>query len=461
MSFIMRIEKKYFGYWDFHNDNKSVAGSLIVGDDITLSLVDLNKKYYIQQDMQFLKGIVHDDENDVHFLILNNLNYTGSVFNSQGIQTYQFQVEYIIYSTNSSLLEIPDRSLLINEISIQSPFFCSWCERLIKEQRYSVNSNTVDYHYLSPSPTLLSELEYCNIYIVIHNSMRSPNYSGFFNKLASCINIKYSQLTEVKDCFGLIKKIEQFITLLTTMPFVNSTLTFKIEEIYCVCIQNIKIRHYNYSQMPNDYKSTSSVIDILDSHLIKHWIDFYDEEHSALSLFFNTIYNEELSDELRIICYSSVLEELTKRYFTNNKSLPSTKRRRRLEHIVSLLKSENHLNEANELKTGYLDKDETFEVRLLNLLHKFHDVWDLIDIEEFATKSVLTRNYLVHRQIPSKMANYLYQVGEYNKVARILRYVISATLLKEMNYSTDEVKRILAILSSVWTYEDYIKVHPV
>ena len=178
-------------------------------------------------------------------------------------------------------------------------------------------------------------------------------------------------------------------------------------------------------------------------------------------MFFNTIYNEELSDELRIICYSSVLEELTKRFFSSNRILPLTKRRKRLEHIVSILKSDNHLNEANDLKTGYLDKDETFEVRLLNLLQKYHDVWDLINTEEFATKSVLTRNFLVHRQIQDKMANYIYQQGEYNKLARILRYIISATLLKEIGYSTDEVKRILTLLSSVWTYDDYIKVHPI
>lgn len=457
----MRIKKKYIGYWYFHNDKDPVAGSLIVGNDITLSLVDLNKKYYIQPDVPFLTGIVQDNNNDVYFFILNNLIYTGSTINSQGLQTYKFQVDYIIYSTNRLLLEVPNHSLFTSEISIQSQFLNSWCERLIKEQRYSVTTNMVDYHYINPSPILITELDYCNIFVAVNYSTRTPRYDGFFNKLESFFIIKYFQPIEVKDCFGLIKQIEHFITLLASIPFSNDILTFKIEEIDCVCIQNIKIRHYNFSQTPNDYKSTSSVVDVLDSQVFMHWIKFYEEESNALTLFFNTIYNEELSDELRIICYSSVLEELTKRFFSSNKILPLTKRRKRLEHIVSILKSDNHLNEANDLKTGYLDKDETFEVRLLNLLQKYHDVWDLINTEEFATKSVLTRNFLVHRQIQDKMANYIYQQGEYNKLARILRYIISATLLKEIGYCTDEVKRILTLLSSVWTYDDYIKVHPI
>ena len=137
----MRIKKKYIGYWYFHNDKDPVAGSLIVGNDITLLLVDLNKKYYIQPDVPFLTGIVQDNNNDVYFFILNNLIYTGSTINSQGLQTYKFQVDYIIYSTNRLLLEVPNHSLFTSEISIQSQFLNSWCERLIKEQRYSVTTN--------------------------------------------------------------------------------------------------------------------------------------------------------------------------------------------------------------------------------------------------------------------------------------------------------------------------------
>ena len=170
--------------------------------------------------------------------------------------------------------------------------------------------------------------------------------------------------------------------------------------------------HYNYRQMSdNGTMFTSNIHDIVDSNIIRHWYDFYDQEQQALNLFFDTIYNEELTDELRIICYSSVLEELTKRYYTPNYPPRETRKRKMLQSIFDILKVDGHLQEANNLKTSCLDKDDTFEMRLFALLKRYQDVWEMLDVEEFSSKAVLTRNFLVHRQIDDNLKSYLYFLG--------------------------------------------------
>ena len=206
---------------------------------------------------------------------------------------------------------------------------------------------------------------------------------------------------------------------------------------------------------------TSNIQDIANNHIIEHWCDFYNEEEQALNLYFDTIYNEELTDELRIICYSSVLEELTKRYYSTTLPTPETRKRKMLQSIIDILKKDNHLKEANNLKTCYLDRDDTFEARLLSILRKHQDIWELLNIEDFAKKAVVTRNFLVHRQIPENMASFLYAPQEYEKLARTLRFIIAATLLKELTIDTKDITRILSILiGGIWTYEDYVKAHP-
>ena len=216
-------------------------------------------------------------------------------------------------------------------------------------------------------------------------------------------------------------------------------------------------------QLPDkDAVFTSSIKDMIDGNIIKCWMNLYAQESHALDLFFDSIYNEELSDEIQIICYSSVLEDLTKRYHTTTcLTTYETRKRKFLKSIVDILANDNHKDEANRLKTGYLDKDDTFETRLLTLLHKHQDVWDLLNVVEFAEKAVVTRNFLVHRQVSEKQKPYLYKPQEYEWLARTLRFIISGILLKELGVSTEDITRILCIIKgSIWTFEDYKKVYP-
>ena len=115
--------------------------------------------------------------------------------------------------------------------------------------------------------------------------------------------------------------------------------------------------------------------------------------------------------------------------------------------IIELLKIEHHPDEANFIKTKFLDKGDYFEVRLLNLLQMHKDIWEQIEIEEFAKKAALTRNFLVHRQIPENQEPYLFQPNEYHKVANTLRYIIAGTLLRELGFLwKDDIIRILCYI---------------
>ena len=367
----MRVNKTYRGYWDFQRDAISVAGILTVGKDITLNLVDLNKLCYTLQDIHCLRGVAIDDNNDTYFFLLYDLTYIASMNSSQGLQTYEFSVSYLVLSSQSCLHEIRDNILKTDKIIVNNSNLNWWCKSLIKEQEFDIKLNKLNYNYIQPKPVLLSELDDCNIYAFISSSTGTPRHDGFFNKLESHLEITFGDTLELRDTFKVLHKIERLLSLFMTNPVVNESISFTSNETYCTCIHNITVNHYNYRQSAdNERMFTSSIRDITDNQIIKNWCDFYDVEQSALNLFFDTVYNEELTDELRIICYSSVLEELTKRYYIPNQPIRETRKRKMLQDIIDILKADHHRKEANDLKTGYLDKDDTFESRLFFLLQK-------------------------------------------------------------------------------------------
>ena len=458
----MRKEKVYTGYWNFHCDTPSVAGTLTVGSGITLDIADLDKRFYDERTIDCLRGVAIDDNNDTYFFFLFSLTKIASVNNCPGLKTYSFSVSYIVLSSQSLLHELSDKILRVNRIVINNPYLNWWCRSLIKEQSYDISKDEVDYHYIHPDPILISQLDNCKIYAFISSFTGTPRHEGFQNKLESHFEIAFVDLVDLNETFSVVHKIERLLSLLMCTPVVNDSLSFTIDTIRCVCVQNITVNHYNYRQMTdNEAMFTSNIHDIVGSNIVRHWYDFYDEEREALNLLFDTIYNEELTDELRIICYSSVLEELTKRYYTPNHYPRETRKRKMLQNIIDILKVDGHLQEANDLKTSYLDKDDTFETRLFALLKKYQDAWEMLDVEDFSKKAVLTRNFLVHRQIDDNLKSYLYVPQEYEKLARTLRFVISVTLLKELGICTKDITRILCVMiGGIWTYDDYARVHP-
>lgn len=456
----MRLYKTYIGYWNFHSETNSVAGSIIVGNDLLLKLIDYNKTFHEQAHIDYMTGVAQDESNNVYNFILWDLHRKSYTMTTQGMQEYEYQVSYLAFSDHSDILSaIGNKTQISCDISLKYTYLNWWCRSLLEEHNYKITSGNIDYHYTQPKPVLLSELESCNILAAIYSSTQTPQSNGFSNKLVFHIIIKQHQPIELNNCFQLIRQLEHLICLLVTIPVANECINFKIGQANCICVQNIKLRHYNYDQVPDDHMTTSTIKDLLNGSKVKLWFDFYNKENFALGLFFDTIYNEELSDELRIICYSSVLEELTKRYYTRQQQPINTKKKRKLAEIIEVLKSGGHKDKANYLKTQYLDKDDNFETRLLCLLHKYKDVWEMLNIDEFAKKVVLTRNFLVHRQIDDKLEPYLYTKNEYSKIARTLRYVISATLLKELEFCNKDIERLLCIFG-MWSLDDYVRIHP-
>ena len=74
---------------------------------------------------------------------------------------------------------------------------------------------------------------------------------------------------------------------------------------------------------------------------------------------------------------------------------------------------------------------------------------------------IFTVSFFGHRQIDDNLKSYLYVPQEYEKLARTLRYIISVTLLKELGVCTEDITRILCIMiGGIWTYEDYVRLHP-
>ncbi len=58
----MRTEKKYTGYWNFNSDTPTIAGTLTVGNDITIEIVEFNdKSYYTHLSIDGLKGGALDE----------------------------------------------------------------------------------------------------------------------------------------------------------------------------------------------------------------------------------------------------------------------------------------------------------------------------------------------------------------------------------------------------------------
>ena len=445
----MRTEKKYTGYWNFNSETPTIAGTLTVGNDITIEIVEFNdKSYYTHLSIDGLKGVALDENNETFFFELYDLNFLQSHTSNMGVQSYTFSVSYLVFSKSIFFQRRNDKTLSVSEISICNPYLNGWCCSRTDIHNYEVIGKRIDYHFEQPSSFVLSELDDCKVSVFISNSAQLRPEKYFHNILQPFVNIIFNEPTELKDSFPIIRKIENLLSLFMNSPFVNENIQFNIGKIRCVCIQNIKIQHINYSSsFDGDARALSDIHDVMDNNIVRHWFELYKEEPHALSLFFNTINNEELADELLIICYASVLEELTKRYYAKEYSTTLTRKKKLLLHIIDILKNDHHLKEANDLKTSYLDKGDYFEFRLLNLLQMHQDLWELIEIEEFAKKAALTRNFLVHRQIPENQEPYLFQPKEYQKVAVTLRYIISATLLRELGFlCKDDIIRILCYI---------------
>lgn len=445
----MRTEKKYTGYWNFNSETPTIAGTLIVGNNITIEIVEFNNKsYYTHLSIDGLKGVALDENNETFFFELYDLDFLQSHTSNMGVQSYTFSVSYLVFSKSISFHRRNDKTLSVSEISICNHYLNGWCCSKTDIHNYEVIGKRIDYHFEQPSSFVLYELDNSKVSVFISNSVQLRPEKYFHNILQPFVNIKLNEPTELKDSFPIISKIENLLSLFMDTPFVNECLYFNLGNVSCVCIQNIKTKHFNFRAIPDENASFTSVIqDVMDNNVVRHWIDLYKEEPHALSLFFNTIYNEELSDELQIICYASVLEEFTKRYYTSDDKIVKTKKNNTLLRIIELLKKEHHSDEANFIKTKFIDKGDYFEVRLLNLLQTHQNLWEQIEIEEFAKKVALTRNFLVHRQIPENQEPYLFQPKEYQKVAVTLRYIIAGTLLRELGFLyKDDIIRILCFI---------------
>ena len=192
----MKVERAYKGYWAFQSETFSVAGTLTVGNEITLCLMDANKKYYRElNNIDLLCGIAQDD-----------LRQLTSTFNTQGIQTYVYSASYVVFCQHSSSLEIDGQHLKTKGISINSPYLSFWCRRLITDNKYDFDEKVLNYHYVHPDPMLIARLDNCDVYYVLSYKTRSPQHDGFYNKLESHLKIEFAEAMEFADTFETLKR---------------------------------------------------------------------------------------------------------------------------------------------------------------------------------------------------------------------------------------------------------------
>jgi len=264
--------------------------------------------------------------------------------------------------------------------------------------------------------------------------------------------INSKQLIELKKCFTLIRKFQDFFTLAigkTTYP------TEIIGLINRAQYEPIKII-YALPRWPSEAKELHSVEMLFTlptitdklSSLFNNWLNKSDSLQPVYALYFATLYNSQVYMDASFLNFAQALETYHRRTYGGKYQTDNEFREDLYQKLVSVLPDNLESSFKESLKHGklYYANEYSLRKRLQELTNRFSGKIPLNFIEgkkqkEFIEDVSNTRNYLTHYDI--ELESKAVKGRELYKLRQKLKLIIEICLLEELGFDLDSISQML------------------
>lgn len=282
------------------------------------------------------------------------------------------------------------------------------------------------------------------LFIVFSTSFSPLALTEVYVKQKAHIMIAPSQERNLKEYQTIVRRIQDFLTLANMEPIYP--LSIEGETGNKTSYPKIKI----FYQLPRVQKAAfetstfrplftlKTISDKLE-HFLQNWFGKAKQLEPVYQLYFGYIYNPHMYLEQKFLSLVQALESYHRRTMQNYE-LPEDEHKERIHKIVDAIPQEHKKWLSRKLKYS---NEPDLQRRLRELLNT-HSVaaFDLKgNRESFIEKAVATRNYLIHYD--PKLEEKAAKGEDLHKLTRRIQFLVESCLLKELGFSSDEVRGFL------------------
>lgn len=274
-----------------------------------------------------------------------------------------------------------------------------------------------------------------------------PSVNGFHMINRCFLNIHFTNKTNIVEVYDISNCIICLLSLLLNVPVKPQYVKYRTSNNQFIFLQS----RSNSSLKEDDTKLVfTNLTDFTNEEIVSifdNWINLYKKYSDALVLFFDTKRNTDLSFDVRIKNYISVIDGITECAVTDGSSNDTRKK----QELQSLLGRCNELtpDEKNKIKMWVLrEKGTELRPRFRNLIFEVESLLPSEYIEktysvnsnEFVDKVLNTRNYLTHPK--DSVENEIIYLNEYYKYVFGLHKILSVYLMNKIGVPEHLIKRI-------------------
>jgi len=373
----------------------------------------------------------------------NNISYQESIINSsllfinmhfKNSSEIKFKNIVLSFSNLYNWLKVN----LIKLSNIDDNITCSFKNYLKKE--YEIDENFKLLFEWNPS-----------------FSRSYQNSEEYFIKAEPIIRLEFKEEVPFENyLYEKIFQIRNFLTLAIGNPLNINYLVGENESNTNFLQNNQKIYEPIYIMFHYDYDFTNNISpvlidkyqnfkysDIIDnfSFYLKNWFEKDEILSRIIDLFFGTIYNKNLSLEIKFLSLIIVLEGYH-RIIYGNETLPPEEHEKRINRILSSVSKEDYdwlkkeLEYSNEPSLRQRLKNILYDDELSDAFSKF-----IKDKDKFINEIVNLRNYFVHYN--KNLKEPFFSKTNLYKICNILRKIFEICLLKEIGFKKEKIEELI------------------
>ncbi|WP_298371200.1 HEPN domain-containing protein [uncultured Lutibacter sp.] len=319
-------------------------------------------------------------------------------------QTIGSLTKYKYQSNNSFIFSGYDNDIKIsiyNTILLSSDLINNWIPITGFNFKSEIeNTFKISQLYEQPQRIELFKNNDFDIYLFFRASSGSQGRRNSYIKENIFINIECNKSFEIKELFKIKTVIERLFNILLFIPFYSNIIEFRTDENKAYSV----IKKNNILSSTTGKKINFSVFRENSQNIISNWLDKQEKLELVILNFFSVYGQKGVLVENKFLTYISILENYHK----------------------------NNINNKGYLKS-----------RLNYLLEKSSINSKINDIENYAEKLKITRNY--HAHLEEKHKEKSLNTNEIIKTNILLEFVIREIFLRELEI--DENSQVSSVLN--------------
>jgi len=442
------VEGLYEGYWKLPMLDEEILGTLsLKKGNVTFRIVIKGNTLSRWHQTFNIDGLAFNNKKEQFYISLYNLEVVKYANFGSSYYEFIFNVGDVFIKTKSDI----DFSA-IDHCVIRTRLLDEWVWEYIKDS-YSYDltlqiNDKQNIEYKQKDPYTCFKNEESEVCLYFGTKINYPSISGFHIINRCFLNIHFNEKRDFRFASAFAERILHLFSLLWNIEYSPEYIEFRTDSNKFVYIQNSNrniekdntIPSCVYTELTDFTKEEIFVI-------LKNWIELYSKYPDALSMYFNSFSNVNLSNEQNIKNMISVIDGITERVATNGMS-NDTRRKQELDCILKKCTELSH-EEKNKLRTWVLRENGTeLKPRFKELLSEIKYLLPNEYItqsfsmgnDEWVNQIVDIRNGLTHPREANE--NVSLSPIEYSKYANCLKKILHTYLMYRVNIPDRIIEKV-------------------